>query len=242
MRLGDATWKDVQTLLNDPTAEDGTRAPLVLIPVGSTEQHGPHLPMSTDTLIAEEIVARAIQLTDGLMVGPTLTVSASGEHYGFPGTLSIGTAVMHDLILELGRSADWAAGVVFVNGHGGNASALTAAVGTLQLEGRHVLSWWPKWPQRADGGAKDLHAGRIETSLMLAIDPGLVRLELAEPGADADIEELQRAGVQAVSASGVLGDPTGASGGEGDQFITSFVNDLVHAIEAWRPIDPTPLG
>ena len=74
MRLGDATWSDVQTLLNDPIAEDGTRAPLVLIPVGSTEQHGPHLPMSTDTLIAEEIVARAMHLTDGLMVGPTLTV------------------------------------------------------------------------------------------------------------------------------------------------------------------------
>ena len=242
MRLGDATWSDVQTLLNDPIAEDGTRAPLVLIPVGSTEQHGPHLPMSTDTLIAEEIVARAMHLTDGLMVGPTLTVTASGEHAGFPGTLSIGTAVMHDVILELGRSADWAAGVVFVNGHGGNASALTAAVSTLRHEGRHVLSWSPKWPQRADGGAKDLHAGRIETSLMLAIDPGLVRLELAEPGVDADIEELQRVGVQAVSASGVLGDPTGASGGEGDQFITTFVNDLVHAVEAWRPIDPTPIG
>ncbi|MDG2233404.1 MAG: mycofactocin biosynthesis peptidyl-dipeptidase MftE, partial [Ilumatobacter sp.] len=210
--------------------------------IGSTEQHGPHLPVSTDTLIAEEIVARAMHLTDGLMVGPTLTVTASGEHAGFPGTLSIGTAVMHDVILELGRSADWAAGVVFVNGHGGNASALTAAVSTLRHEGRHVLSWSPKWPQRADGGAKDLHAGRIETSLMLAIDPGLVRLELAEPGIDADIEELQRVGVQAVSASGVLGDPTGASGGEGDQFITTFVNDLVHAIEAWRPIDPTPIG
>ena len=64
MRLGDATWSDVQTLLNDPIAEDGTRAPLVLIPVGSTEQHGPHLPMSTDTLIAEEIVARAVAASD----------------------------------------------------------------------------------------------------------------------------------------------------------------------------------
>lgn len=242
MRLGDATWNEVQALLDDPVSEDGTRSPLVLVPVGSTEQHGPHLPMSTDTLIAEEIVARAMHLTDGLMVGPTIAVTASGEHAAFPGTLSIGTAVMHDVILELGRSADWAAGVVFVNGHGGNSGAVTAAVDTLRLEGRHVLSWWPKWPQRADGGAKDLHAGRIETSLMLAIDPGLVRLELAAPGVDADLDELRRVGVRPVSSSGVLGDPTGASGGEGDQFITTFVNDLVNAIEAWRPIDPTPIA
>ncbi len=242
MRLGDATWSEVQTLLADPVAEDGTRTPLVLVPVGSTEQHGPHLPMSTDTMIAEEIVARAIHLTDGLMVGPTLAVTASGEHAGFPGTLSIGTAVMHDVIVELGRSADWAAGMVFVNGHGGNSSALASAVDTLHHEGRHVLSWSPKWPQRADGGPKDLHAGRIETSLMLAIDPGLVRLELAAPGVDADIDELRRVGVRPVSPTGVLGDPTGASGSEGDQFITTFVNDLVHAIEAWRPIDPTPIG
>jgi mycofactocin system creatininase family protein len=242
VRLGDATWNEVQTLLDDPVAEDGTRSPVVLIAVGSTEQHGPHLPMSTDTLIAEEVVARAIHLTDGLMIGPTIAISASGEHAGFPGTLSIGTSVMHDVILELGRSADWAAGVVFVNGHGGNSSAVNGAVTTLRQEGRHVLSWWPKWPQRADGGAKDLHAGRIETSLMLAIDPGLVRLELAAPGVDADLDELRRVGVRPVSPSGVLGDPTGASGGEGDQFITTFVSHLVHAIEAWRPIDPTPIG
>jgi len=242
MRLGEATWTEVQHLVDNRIADDGTRTPVILIPVGSTEQHGPHLPISTDTLIAEEIVARAIHLTDGLMVGPTLAVTASGEHAGFAGTLSIGTAVMHDVIVELGRSADWAAGVVFVNGHGGNSSAMTAAVGTLVKEGRRVLSWWPKWPQRADGGAKELHAGRIETSLLLAIDPGLVRLELAAPGVDADLEELRRVGVQPVSPSGVLGDPTGASGSEGDQFITTFVNDLVHAIEAWRPIDPTPIG
>lgn len=242
MRLGDATWSEVQTLLDDPVGEDGTRSPVVLIPVGSTEQHGPHLPMSTDTLIAEEIVARALHVTDGLMIGPTIAVSASGEHAGFPGTLSIGSTVLRDVIVELGRSADWAAGVVFVNGHGGNSSAVAAAVKTLQHEGRHVLSWWPKWPQRADGGPKDLHAGRIETSLMLAIDPGLVRLELARPGVDADLDELRRVGVQPVSATGVLGDPTGASGGEGDHFISTFVSDLVHAVEAWRPIDPTPAG
>ncbi|NND74602.1 MAG: mycofactocin biosynthesis peptidyl-dipeptidase MftE [Ilumatobacter sp.] len=242
MRLGDATWNEVGTLVDNGIEADGVRSPILLIPVGSTEQHGPHLPIATDTLVAEEIVARAIHRTDGLMVGPTLAITSSGEHAGFPGTLSIGSDVMAQVVLELGRSADWAAGVVFVNGHGGNYSAVSKAVATLCNEDRSAMAWWPKWPSRADGGPADLHAGRIETSLLLAIDPGLVRLELAVPGADADIAALRSDGVKAVSPSGVLGDPTGASGREGERFVTTFVDDLVNEIEAWRPIDPTPAG
>ncbi len=77
---------------------------------------------------------------------------------------------------------------------------------------------------------------------MLAIDPGLVRFELAETGPDASIDELRANGVRSVSPSGVLGDPRDASGGEGERFITMFVEDLVHEVEKWRPIDPTPPG
>jgi len=240
MRLSDATWNDVDDLIAATGRDDdGTLAPILLISVGSTEQHGPHLPMSTDTLIAEEIAGRAIHLTDGLMVGPTISVSASGEHAGFAGTLSIGNAAMSAVIVELGRSADWAAGIVFVNGHGGNHAAVTRAVELLNREDRQALAWWPKWPTRHDGKPADLHAGRIETSLMLAIDPGLVRLELAQAGPQASIDELRANGVKATSPSGVLGDPDGASGSEGEQFIKSFVEDLVHQIERWRPIDPS---
>ncbi len=242
MRLGDATWSDVGAATRRGRSLDGVMSPILLIPVGSTEQHGPHLPLATDTLIAEEIAGRAIHLTDGLMVGPTIAVSSSGEHSGFPGTLSIGSNVMANVVLELARSADWAAGVAFVNGHGGNHSAVVKAVAQLTTEGRQALAWWPKWPQPREGGPRDLHAGRIETSLMLAIDPGLVRFELAEPGPDATIEDLRTKGVRSVSPSGVLGDPRGASGGEGERFITAFVEDLVHEIEKWRPIDPTPHG
>ena len=241
MRLGDATWPDIERAVAAGRASaDGTLGPIVLVPVGATEQHGPHLPLSTDTLIAEEIVGRAMHHTDGLMVGPTIAVTASGEHAGFPGTLSIGTAAMTAMLVELVRSADWAAGVVLVNGHGGNHEAVTDAVATLTAEGRTVLAWWPAWPRRRDGGPADLHAGRIETSMMLAIDPGLVRLELAVAGPDADLDELRRHGVRSVSPTGVLGDPEGASGREGETFITTFVEDLVHQIERWRPIEPPP--
>lgn len=240
MRLGEATWQEVRTIASRGRAEDGTLSPILLLPVGSTEQHGPHLPLNTDTLIAEEVAERSLHLTDGLIVGPTIGVTSSGEHAGFAGTLSIGASVMTQVVIELGRSATWAAGVVFVNGHGGNHASVTGAVERLTSEGRNAMAWWPKLPQRADGGPADLHAGRIETSLMLAIDPGLVRLELAAPGPSTDIAELRREGVRAVSSSGVLGDPAGASGGEGERFIAGFVADLVHEIERWRPIDATP--
>lgn len=244
MRLGEATWVEVDEATKTLADEDGTLAPVVLIPVGSTEQHGPHLPLNTDTLVAEEIAGRATHRTTGLLLGPTIGVSASGEHAGFAGTLSIGTEVMTSVAIELGRSADWAAGMVFVNGHGGNHAALTTAVDLLQSEGRQVISWSPRWPRRADGGPPDLHAGRIETSLMLAIDPGLVRLELAEPGPDTPLDQLlpklRETGVGAASPSGVLGDPGGASGAEGERFLDDFMTDLIFAIERWRPIDPTP--
>lgn len=244
MRLGEATWNEVDETTRSMADEDGTLAPIILIPVGSTEQHGPHLPLNTDTLVAEEIAGRALHRTTGLMLAPTISVTASGEHAGFAGTLSIGTEVMTQVAIELGRSADWAAGVVFVNGHGGNHEALSAAVELLTSEGRSVMSWWPKWRRRTDGGPPDLHAGRIETSLMLAIDPGLVRFELSEAGPDTPLDvllpALRTGGVRSVSPNGVLGDPDGASGAEGERFVNDFVDDLVMTIESWRPIDPTP--
>ena len=239
MRLGDATWPEVDGITRR-RRDDVAPAPIVLGPVGSTEQHGPHLPIATDTIIAEELAGRAVHHTDGLMIGPTISVGASGEHADFPGTLSIGSPVMTSVIVELIRSADWAAGVVLVNGHGGNHDAISEAVSTATAEGRRALAWWPKWPQRRDGGPADLHAGRIETSMMLAIDPGLVRLERAAAGTDASIDDLRTRGVRAVSSNGVLGDPNGASGGEGERFITAFVDDLVHQIERWRPLDADP--
>ncbi|WP_420452632.1 mycofactocin biosynthesis peptidyl-dipeptidase MftE [Ilumatobacter sp.] len=244
MRLGEATWREVER--RRAPDDDGTLAPVVLVPVGSTEQHGPHLPIATDTFVAEEIARRALGRTSGLVLGPTLTVTASGEHAGFAGTLSIGTEVMARVAIELCRSADWAAGIVFVNGHGGNHEALTSAVDVVVAEGRRALSWWPRWRRRRDGGPPDLHAGRIETSLMLAIDPGLVRLQTAARGPRTELDELVRElrahGVRHVSPNGVLGDPDGASGAEGERFIADFVADLVNAVERWRPVDDRPGG
>src|SRR5829696_8104302 len=105
----------------------GAAGRLLAVPLGSCEQHGPHLPLATDTLVAGALAFRlAAQRTD-VVVAPAMPFGASGEHAGFPGTLSIGTDALESVLVELGRSADQFAGVVFVNGHGGNVDALSRA-------------------------------------------------------------------------------------------------------------------
>ena len=145
------------------------------------------------------------------MVGPTIPVSASGEHAGFAGTLSIGLEAMTMVVVELVRSADWAAGVVLVNGHGGNHRAMTDAVATLTKEGRHALAWWPNG-RSATTAARTISTWADRDVADAGDRPGLVRFELAEAGPDTTIDELRARGVRAVSPSGVLGDPNGASG------------------------------
>lgn len=218
--LGAATWSEVAA-----TAADRVLA----VPVGSTEQHGPHLPLDTDTRIATALARGAADELDGRVdVAPPVAFGASGEHADFPGTLSIGTDALTTVLIELGRSADAYRRVVFVNGHGGNAEALDAAVTKLGAEGRAVTAWSWSLP-----GA-DAHAGRTETSLLLAIAPEVVRLELAEPGRTEPIDELFDAlrahGVLQVSPNGVLGDPTGASATEGHELVARLVADLVTAL------------
>ena len=216
--LGDLTWTDVR---------DTPR--IVLIPVGSLEQHGPHLPLDTDTRIATAIAEHVCGLRENLVVGPAIAIGASGEHAGFEGTLSIGTDALTTVLVELARSADAFRGVVFVNGHGGNRDALLAARAILRLEGRTVVAWSPSIP----GG--DAHAGHSETSLLLAIDPDCVRIDAREAGSTAPLSELlddlKAGGVKSVSANGILGDPTSANAEHGNELFLALIADLAFTID-----------
>lgn len=217
----------------------------LLVPLGSTEQHGPHLPLDTDTRIASAIAQRAADRlqADGqaVFVAPALPYGSSGEHAGFAGTLSIGTDVLTQVLVELGRSATAPDGgpftrVVFVNGHGGNHEALTNAVALLRSEGRSVDAWWPPAPVGAGfDPSTDTHAGHIESSILLALAPELVHLDRAAPGTTRPLRELlptmRTGGVKAVSPNGVLGDPTTATAIDGERFLTRWSGDLVRGLQ-----------
>ena len=210
-----------------PTAS----ACILAVPLGSTEQHGPHLPLGTDTFIAVTLTERLAAQRDDVIVAPALPYGASGEHAGFAGTLSIGTSALEHVVVELVRSADAFAGVALVSAHGGNAPALAAAVATLRSESRRVLAWAPRVP----GG--DAHAGRTETSLLLSLRPDRVAIDRAERGDTRPLGELlpslRRDGFAAVSPNGVLGDPAGASAAEGAAHLEALAADLVAAVGAW---------
>ena len=217
--LGSATWTDL--------AERAATS-ILLLPLGSTEQHGPHLPLSTDTDIAVAIADRATAHRANVILAPPLPYGSSGEHAAFAGTLSLSHAALEQMVVEIVRSADAFAGIVLVSGHGGNVEPLNRATTTLRSEGRRVALWSPS-------GYLDAHAGRTETSITLALDPSRVRLANAEPGNTLPLDELlptlRTDGVRAVSPNGILGDPAGASADEGQRLLNSLVADLLATID-----------
>lgn len=215
-----------------PDVAGRAAATVLALPVGATEQHGPHLPLATDTEIAVALARRLARSRADVMVAPALAYGSSGEHAGFAGTLSVGPEVVELTLVELIRSADAFAGVVVISTHGGNAEPVRRAVQRLTAESRRVQLWWP-----SSGDSTDAHAGFTETSVLLAARPEVVHPGRAEPGVQRPLEELmpalRRQGVAGVSPNGVLGDPTGASAGAGERLLSEWTRQLVAALAGW---------
>jgi mycofactocin precursor peptide peptidase len=227
---------DIATLTSAEVAARVAGGALLAVPVGSTEQHGPHLPLSTDTDLAVALCRRLAQRRDAL-VAPAVGYGASGEHAGFAGTLSIGHEALELLLVELCRSAaDTVERIVLVNAHGGNVATVRRAVSRLRYEGRPVLAYFAGWPG-------DAHAGRTETSLQLALHPDRVRVDRAAAGNAQPLAELmpvlRERGVRAVSPNGVLGDPAGASAAEGLAVLDAMADKLARAVDAWLGVAAT---
>jgi len=224
MWLADLAWPEV--------AQRAAAGAVLAIPLGSTEQHGPHLPLSTDTDITVALCRRLASARADVLIAPPVAYGSSGEHDGFAGTLSIGQAALEQLVLELGRSATRTfRHVLFVSGHGGNARPVARAVEGLRSRSRDVSVFQPQW----EG---DPHAGHHETSLQLALEPTRVRMDRAVCGNTrplaALMPQLRAQGVRAVSATGVLGDATTATVVDGTALLDELTTQLLRHVEAWR--------
>lgn len=218
--------------------ESSALRPVLIVPLGSTEQHGPHLPLDTDTRVAVAW-ARALAPRIGAAIAPPLPYGSAGEHQDFAGTLSIGQDALAIVLIELIRSASATFDrVVLVSGHAGNAGPVERVVTQMTHERHQVVGLFPQWPVDDSRFPKlDAHAGRIETSLMLHLAPDLVRLERAAPGATEPLDELmgamRRGGVSAVAPNGVLGDPTGSSAAEGKVLFDDLVDRSETHLGEW---------
>ncbi|BAX96703.1 creatinine amidohydrolase [Mycobacteroides stephanolepidis] len=212
------------TTTTDPAAQ----APVAVLPVGSFEQHGPFLPLGTDTLIATA-VATAISKHHNVFQLPPITFGCSHEHAAFPGTLSISAATLSYIIEDIAESAaaQGAHGLLVVNAHGGNA-VLTNVVQQANHHDTSIrLGLYPSredWTEARTAAAitssnhDDMHAGELETSILLAAHPEYLREGWATADHTADDRRyLTTLGIDAYTRSGVIGYPSQASDTKGRQ-------------------------
>ncbi|MFC4586987.1 creatininase family protein [Sphaerisporangium corydalis] len=221
--------------------ERDRHAEVALLPVGSFEQHGPFLPLATDTVIAATISA-AIAAAHPVLHLPPVTISCSHEHEhtAWPGTVSISAATLYAVVRDIADSLrrSGITRLVIVNGHGGN-YVLGNVVQEASADGRR-MALFPgpaDWDAaRAAGGLEtsawsDMHAGELETSILLHAHPRLVRpgYESSDSPAE-DRRHLLTLGMAAYTESGVIGSPSLASAGKGkgvlDSLVASFGDHL----------------
>jgi creatinine amidohydrolase len=229
------------------------RSPRILIPLGATEQHGPHAPFGTDSLLASEVCARLAGRIDAL-VAPAVAYGVSGDHHGFAGVPYVSVATLSGVIRDLALS--FTAGgfkhVVFVNGHYTNTIAIHAALFETDDElPRDAIVygfnyWDPLPPEQGEdylGFREGLHANVGETSAVMAVDPSLVDLDSAVaeypefPGgvSPALVSAFFLSGkgrTYRATRSGVWGDPTGSTAEKGETYFAQIEDACVRFMES----------
>lgn len=175
MYLANVTWPKAEQYFKD--------SDMVIIPIGSIECHGRHMPLGTDAMIPDKILQLVEQQTDRIMIIPTLSYGACESLWPFPGTINLGSELLYQLVKQvvMNLRRHGAKKFLVLNGHGGNIKALERVGYELDQEGcmMALLNWWlnvwemnPEWK----GG----HGGGEETAAIMAIDPSLIDMSQIE--------------------------------------------------------------
>lgn len=244
MKLAELTW---------PTVAQAVAAGVttVILPLGATEQHGPHLPLGTDT---QRAVALAERLAEQLpvLIAPVIPIGCSDEHSGFAGLLSLDAETLAAVIVDCARRmAAWGIQrLVVLSAHGGNGGALALAETRLRQELPQLAVWIPDAMTicgdavlavaQQDGlpfTTLGLHAGEWETSELLRLHPEQVRMNQAAPGYTGDMEaglaQLVANGTQSLTATGVVGDPCRANADRGERYLAAQTACYATALTQW---------
>ncbi|MET7685360.1 creatininase family protein [Streptomyces sp. NPDC005423] len=235
------TTEDVRMRGADVTSQ------IAVLPIGSFEQHGPHLPLATDTLVACAI-AGEIAAAYPVHLLPPVTIACSHEHAAWPGTVSISSVTLHAVVRDIAASLrrSGVETLVLVNGHGGN-YVLGNVVQESAARGERMALFpapedWETARERAGvltSLLTDMHAGEIETSILLHTHPELIRPghESADFVAD-DRRHLLTLGMSAYTESGVIGRPSLGSAEKGKELLASLADSFGAYFSLLTPDSP----
>jgi creatinine amidohydrolase len=258
MHLGERGWTEI----------DAVKDRVVVLPLGSLEQHGHHLPLLTDSMIGTEIARRAEPLLgDEAVFLPMLWIGASDHHRAFPGTISIGNDLYVRMLVDMLESliASGFRRVLLLTAHGGNLTPGSMAIYDVQSRHRDIpelwlalASWWQLAAERVAGLIKTrqesvTHACELETSMILRLRPDLTRMDAAR-GANIPFEsaffvpdfhrqsrvEVARMFEQ-ISETGAFGHPEVATAELGEALFQAAVDEVVAFVRefaTWQPIEP----
>lgn len=246
MDLAAATWPTIAEMMDS--------ASVALLPIGSTEQHGPHLPTGTDHVIAKALATAASERTDAFRL-PTLPIGVSGHHRHFPGTLWVDGPRFRQFVRNWSKNiaAHDIRKIIFVNAHGGNVEPLREVGRDLHREEVAFATEWMWNESIPDLVAESFerpgpHAGPKETAMMLHIDPETVDTESLEHARDHGVSDFDFADFTVHgsrihydtidnSPNGSFGDPTEATAAIGEQLFTAARDELVALVE-WLEEQP----
>ena len=248
-----------EDLTGPEVATEISSSSILLLPVGAVEQHGPHLPLSVDHVIAHETASAIVaECGDQLDVWqlPTISISKSNEHAWSPGTLYLSPDTLLAMLRDIGRSitTTGAERLVLLNGHGGNSTHLETALRELRLEfGLKTFLMHPMIPPAYGGPSTEnelgmgIHGGLDETSVFMHLRPAEVQLDKAErrvPEALDKNAHVKFGGTVSFgwlsndfNPDGYIGDPTGATAEHGRQLFERSVTTLSEAMEEIKTFD-----